>query len=255
MPDYSWPKIHATKTKHRPVVGCKLYSSTIGIKDGTMHTLLKLMPIKAHTALSQDYNEEREQREARLVEKAVQAKEARQTDKTSILEPAGWKEVRLGFERLNGLSEQQAENNRSTKTARLVKERAKQQAKKAPLAEEQGFFEEQQAEEARIAKERAEAFACRPCSASFPSDIKFHNHVQDHHQKKPAELAKATQSEPVETTPNAVPAPIPTPSLDRVRSPTRPIPTPSLDRVRSPPRSQQSQSLHLLQLLHQLSQH
>ncbi|KAG7002006.1 hypothetical protein G7Y79_00029g063020 [Physcia stellaris] len=83
--------------------------------------------------------------------------------------------------------------------------------------EEQERLQQQQAEQARIAKEKAEAFACRRCPAKFPSNTKLHQHVQDHHQKKPAkpaseiampssnESTKSTPSESAVTTPPATP--------------------------------------------------
>ena len=46
------------------------------------------------------------------------------------------------------------------------------------------IVQEQKVEQARIAKKRAEAFACRRCSVKFSNNIKLHIHVQDHHQKK-----------------------------------------------------------------------
>ena len=48
---------------------------------------------------------------------------------------------------------------------------------------------QQQAEEVRIAKERAEVFACRRCSVKFSSNTKLHQHIQNHHQKKSAKSA------------------------------------------------------------------
>ncbi|KAG7004896.1 hypothetical protein G7Y79_00023g054800 [Physcia stellaris] len=73
--------------------------------------------------------------------------------------------------------------------------------------EEQERLQQQQAEEARIAKEKAEAFACRRCPAKFPSNTKLHQHIQDHHQKKaekPAsETAKPTPTETVTNTKRA----------------------------------------------------
>ena len=68
------------------------------------------------------------------------------------------------------------------------------------------FFEQlmsQFDDETRIEKKQKEArltiFACRRCSAKFPSNIKLHQHVQNHHQKKTeksaSEIAKSTSSE------------------------------------------------------------
>ena len=50
--------------------------------------------------------------------------------------------------------------------------------------EEQQEIERQKVEEVRIAKVKAEAFACRRCSAKYSSNTKFHEHVRNHHAKK-----------------------------------------------------------------------
>ena len=119
------------------------------------------------------------------------------------------------------------------KKVRLIKKRAEQQAKQVRFVEAARLVEatrivrvekkraefllQQQIEQVRIDKKRAErllqqqiekvriakkqkkvrltTFACKRCSAKFSSNIKLHIHVQNHHQKKSAELAKVTQSE------------------------------------------------------------
>ncbi|KAG7008976.1 hypothetical protein G7Y79_00003g008440 [Physcia stellaris] len=102
--------------------------------------------------------------------------------------------------------------------------------------------ERQEAEQARIAKERAEAFACRRCPAKFPSNTKLHQHIQNHHQKSqkpaanesampsppspitPSEPAMPTPNEPAETTPTAASAPMTPPSTPKSEPATMPTP-------------------------------
>ena len=100
-------------------------------------------------------------------------------------------------------AEHDEEDRIEAEEARLAKERAE-------------LLQQQQAEQARIAKEQEEArltaFACRRCSAKFSSNTKLHIHVQDHHQKKPikpadepanltpSELAVHTSNEPAKST-------------------------------------------------------
>ena len=62
--------------------------------------------------------------------------------------------------------------------------------------EEQQEIERQKVEKARIAKVKAEAFACKRCSAKYSSNIKLHEHVRNHHAKKskPAISSVATSS-------------------------------------------------------------
>ena len=119
------------------------------------------------------------------------------------------------------------------KKVRLVKKRAEQQVKQIRLVEEARLVEatriarvekkrakfllQQQIEQARIDKKRAKrllqqqiekvriakkqkkirltTFACKRCNAKFSSNIKFHIHVQNHHQKKFAKFAKIIQNE------------------------------------------------------------
>ena len=44
--------------------------------------------------------------------------------------------------------------------------------------------QEQQQKETRIEKKRAKVFVCKRCFVKFSSNIKLHQHVQNHHQKK-----------------------------------------------------------------------
>ena len=96
---------------------------------------------------------------------------------------------------------------------RLAKKRAKQQIEKTRLVKKHA--KQQQIEQTRIAKKQKEVrlttFACRRCSAKFSSNIKFHIHVQNHHQKftKSAnEIAKSTSNEPAISTSIAISASI-----------------------------------------------
>ncbi|KAG6986395.1 hypothetical protein G7Y79_00104g101520 [Physcia stellaris] len=117
---------------------------------------------------------------------------------------------------------QKQEEDRQVEKARLTKKHAerlaeqdrieKTRAEKIRLAKERAeLLQQQKAEQARIAKKQSEAFACRRCSAKFPNNIKFHIHVQDHHQKK----VEKSASEPAETTPIAVSAPVTFPSTPK----------------------------------------
>ena len=76
--------------------------------------------------------------------------------------------------------------------ARLAKER--QQAKEQRLLQHQPQEaqrlqqQQQQVERARLQQEeqaRLEALACRRCPARFSSNTKLHQHIEDHHAKKP----------------------------------------------------------------------
>ncbi|KAG7004332.1 hypothetical protein G7Y79_00026g059160 [Physcia stellaris] len=81
---------------------------------------------------------------------------------------------------------------------------------------------DKEAEKARIEKEQAEAFACRRCPAKFPSNTKLHQYVQDHHQKKPAGVAKRDANEPALPSP---PSPIAPSEIAKPTSETA-MPTP-----------------------------
>ena len=110
--------------------------------------------------------------------------------------------------------QQQAENQ-----ARIAKEQ--QRAEQARLAKE--------AEETRLEKERLEAFACRRCPAKFPSNTKLHEHIRNHHAKKPKAAALPTPSTP--PTPPTLPAkPIPfaAPSMPPQMPLTPPLTPPTI---------------------------
>ena len=96
---------------------------------------------------------------------------------------------------------------------------------------------QQQAKEARIAKEqaeakaRAEAFACRRCPAKYPSNTQLHKHIDEHHAKKP----KDTKSEvPIPAQDHKTPSPPPPqapltispPTVILNQAPTSPITAP-----------------------------
>ena len=76
--------------------------------------------------------------------------------------------------------------------------------------EEQQEIERQEVEEARIAKAKAEAFACRRCPAKYPSNTKLHEHVRNHHAKKP-KPAISSVATPPSTPPQSIVALPPTP--------------------------------------------
>ena len=82
------------------------------------------------------------------------------------------------------------------------------QDKKARQAEQRA------AEEARIAREKAEAFPCRRCPEKYPSNTKLHEHVRTKH-------AKAEKRTPPTSTPLAPVAPV-SPPQTPVENPTPP---------------------------------
>ena len=89
--------------------------------------------------------------------------------------------------------------------------------------------QQREAEEARLEKKRLEAFACRRCPAKFPSNTKLHEHIRNHHAKKPKAAALPTPSTP--PTPPTLPAkPIPfaAPSMPPQMPPTPPLTSPAL---------------------------
>ena len=141
--------------------------------------------------------------------------------------------------------EQQARQARIAETARLAKEYrllAEQQVNEARLAEQARIEEarrakeraelllQQKTKEARIAKEQSEAFACRRCSAKFPSNTKLHHHIEDHHAKKPAKPAEPTPP----STPKAEPAKI---TIAELTPPATPLSTSEPALLLTPPAS------------------
>ncbi|KAG6986396.1 hypothetical protein G7Y79_00102g101500 [Physcia stellaris] len=102
---------------------------------------------------------------------------------------------------------------------RLAKKRAEEEqarqvriAETARLAEEYRLLAEQQAEEVRLTEERAELLQQQQQQQQAEqtpiekTNTKLHNHVQDHHQKKPAkpasEIAEPSPSEAAVTPPS-----------------------------------------------------
>ena len=121
-----------------------------------------------------------------------------------------------------GLTPEQQE---AANQARLAERRKAEQtrvAKQQEEARQRLLLEQQQAEEARIEKERLEAFACRRCPAKFPSNTKLHDHIRNHHAKKP----KAAL--PTPPTPPALPIPFAAPSMPPQMPPTPPLTPPAL---------------------------
>ena len=52
------------------------------------------------------------------------------------------------------------------------------------MIEQRRLIEQQQVEEVRITKKKAEAFACKRCFVKFSNNTKLHQYIQNHHQKK-----------------------------------------------------------------------
>ena len=111
--------------------------------------------------------------------------------------------------------------------ARVEKERLEARfAEEARIEKER--LEAHIAEEARIEKERLEAFACRRCPAKFPSNTKLHQHVQDHHQKRPATPPARKPAEPLPTPPPSEPT-SPASKPTAIQAPPTPPATPSTE--------------------------
>ena len=108
--------------------------------------------------------------------------------------------------------QQQVENQ-----ARIAKEQ--QRAEQARLAKE--------AEETRLEKERLEAFACRRCPAKFPSNTKLHEHIRNHHAKKPKAALPTPSNPPTSSTLPALSTPSAAPSMSSQISSTPPATPPS----------------------------
>ena len=89
--------------------------------------------------------------------------------------------------------------NLDTLCFRICQKYEQKWRKKQQKVEQHRFIEQQQVEKVRIAKKRAKIFACRRCSVKFSSNTKFHQHIQNYHQKKieksASEIAKSTSSE------------------------------------------------------------
>ena len=102
--------------------------------------------------------------------------------------------------------------------ARLKKREEEEPSQSITMAHheiEQACYEKRQAqrqlaaeEEARKAAEKAaEAFPCRRCPAKFPSNTKLHQHIGDHHAKKPKpDLPEASTPAPIVTKTPAPPS-------------------------------------------------
>ena len=90
---------------------------------------------------------------------------------------------------------QKQKENRQVEKTRLIKKHAKRFAEQNRIEKTRTeeirlikkrveFFQQQKIEQTRIAKKQFEIFACKRCNAKFFNNIKFHIHVQNHHQKK-----------------------------------------------------------------------
>ena len=77
-------------------------------------------------------------------------------------------------------------------------------------------------EEARIAKEKAEAFACRRCPEKYPSNTKLHEHVRTKHCRKPKEPSPPPSAVTVASPPAKMASP-PTPPASPPPAPSAPI--------------------------------
>ena len=67
---------------------------------------------------------------------------------------------------------------------RYMQQEQEQKVEQVRLIKQQQQIEQKLFEEVRIAKVKAEAFACRRCFAKYFNNIKFHEHIRDHHAKR-----------------------------------------------------------------------
>ena len=67
---------------------------------------------------------------------------------------------------------------------RYMQQEQEQKIEQVRLIKQQQQIEQKLLEEVRIAKIKAETFACKRCFAKYFSNIKFHEHIRDHHAKR-----------------------------------------------------------------------
>ena len=100
-----------------------------------------------------------------------------------------------------------------------------------------------QQEEARIAKEqaeaktKAEAFACRRCPAKYPSNTQLHKHIDEHHTKKPKDTKSEISTPTSEAKPAIPEAPKPnhqTPATSITQNHKTPSPSPPKEPLNAP---------------------
>ena len=113
----------------------------------------------------------RQTKQNRLIKKRAkqQIQQTRLVEQTRIAKQN--EKIRLIKKRANRLLQQQIEK------ARLIKKRTK-------FLQQQQIEKTRQVEQTRIEKKRQKTFACKRCNAKFSSNTKFHQHVQNYHQKK-----------------------------------------------------------------------
>ena len=119
--------------------------------------------------------------------------------------------------------------------ARLARQEQARLAHQRQLAAKEEAYRHHEAEEAR---KLAEAFACRRCPARFSSNTKLHQHIEDHHAKKPKPEPLHEAPTPASTRasteapaiPPATPpqmAPMPVPASEAILSISLPITSPA----------------------------
>ena len=67
---------------------------------------------------------------------------------------------------------------------RYMQQKQEQKIEQTRLIKQQQQIEQKLLEEVRITKIKAKAFACRRCFAKYFNNIKFHEHIRDHHAKR-----------------------------------------------------------------------
>ena len=138
-------------------------------------------------------------------------------------------------------SMKQTSSPKQAEQAQLIKKQEQDdenlRAEQARLVQQQIEKERQEAEEARIAKEQEEArltaFACRRCPAKYPSNTKLHEHIRDHHAKKPKPAVSSLT--PSKSVVALSPTSPPTPPESITSLPASPKPAPQSKALPTPP--------------------
>ena len=89
------------------------------------------------------------------------------------------------IEQIHQVAKQQHWHNVDVQTMkRYMQQKQEQKIEQARLIKQQQQIEQKLFEKIRITKIKAEAFACKRCFAKYFNNIKFHEHIRDHHAKR-----------------------------------------------------------------------
>ncbi|KAG7006488.1 hypothetical protein G7Y79_00014g036630 [Physcia stellaris] len=203
---------------------CKWYLQAERARD--THTKQARLTEEQQQVRPVDWNQAIEQCIQTVLQSMQQTSSPEQAEQARVAKQA--EQVRLAKRR------QEAEEIRAYK-AYLAQQEQWERDEQKRLAEQQEQ-ERQAAEEARIAKAKAEAFACRRCPAKFPSNTKLHQHICDHHTKKPKPVVSNPPTPPTSppTSPESVTSPDSLKPAPQPKTLTTPPPTPPTS-ISSPP--------------------